>query len=126
WQDDRADLLDDAFGRFAAWVHEKHPTLPVPASGRADDAGVDVEVIRGRSPDAGVLRCTLHEERTATGDRWTTTLTAITARHPEPSQHLWVDVEWVSEHSFRPVERVAPGLVRALLRSSGGTARRGP
>jgi hypothetical protein len=126
WQDDRPKLLEDAFERFAIWANAKHGALTVPKEGKSESPGVDVEVIRGESPDAEALRCALHEEVEANGDRWTTTLTAISALRPEPTQHLWVDVEWVSEDSFRPVSRVAPRLVGELLRSSGGTGRRGP
>jgi hypothetical protein len=133
WEDSREDLRSVARHAMRRWLDEqKHLDV-----GELTDGEVGFETATGptrlsttsgKASGRAAVRTRLIEIRPASGERWITTLTAITADESEDGGTLWVDLERVSEDPFARVPLRVPNLVRSLIHDAidtGGMPRVG-
>lgn len=116
FSDERAELIVSARDLFSRWLGGKGIAVDVPESGRAEAQGgrAAVEVLCANDQDVEALRLRLDEE--ASGERWSTILTAMAAAG---EGWVWIDLERVSDDAYGPPPALAPpALVRAFLESS--------
>lgn len=114
--DDRPDLVAESRHLFGQWLSGKGIEVEVPTSGRVDldGGGIAVGAIAAEEGDVEAARYRLDEE--ASGQRWSTILTVMTA---DEGGWVWIDLERVSDDAYgRPPVLAPPGLVRAFLESS--------
>lgn len=119
WNDDTPDLFAMACDTFEAWLARKKIEIELPNDGTTTDLSelgpVETTTRRASADGVSALRVELHEERSGSGERWSTILTAL--KGPDEEQFLWVDLERVADDFSQRPNAPAPNLVRMLIQS---------
>ena len=132
WEDDPQGLLELGEDALLEWLRTQRrvPTdllaggLPdgelsvdVDASKFGNDAGtVSVETSRAEAGGISALRAAVIENRPEAGERWTTTLTALSPTDSDvEAGAFWVDIERESRDPYTRVPLRSPLLVRDLI-----------
>lgn len=125
WRDDRRDLIPAAANVFEDWLRsKKNKTYSSELKVPPDHNGTIKEPLNelfSTSVTVGesqALRIRLNEERQFSygKERWSTTATFI--RTPVQGD-VWIDLEWVSDDTYRQrPDRQPPGLIKKLLEDS--------
>jgi hypothetical protein len=116
----RPDLVAHVRALFEDWLRAEGVEVEVPTEGAAHTDDVEVNVAQAVDGQLEAIRLALHEDRR--GERWSTTVTAISE---DRDRCVWIDLERVTEDPYgRPPNFTVPGLIRDLL--AGGDAHVGP